>query len=172
MDQITTCFYPSPLGTLQLKATDEALCSLMFINSYKGPRIEVATEMPESTDNPILLETASQLHEFFEGKRKVFELPIQATGTAFQQQVWQELSRIPFGETISYLELSRRIGNEKAIRAVGLANGSNPISIIVPCHRVIGSSGKLVGYGGDLWRKQWLLEHEAKYAKGILTLFS
>ena len=92
-------------------------------------------------------------------------------GTEFQQSVWNELARIPYGRTISYHELSKRIGNTKAIRAVGSANGNNNICIIVPCHRVIGSNGDLVGYGGDLWRKKWLLEHEGKTVNGVQTLF-
>lgn len=96
---------------------------------------------------------------------------MQQIGTAFQQKVWEELTHIPYGETLSYLELSRRIGDVKAIRAVGTANGRNNLSIVVPCHRVIGQNGQLTGYGGGLWRKDWLLKHEAKWAKGVLTLF-
>jgi methylated-DNA-[protein]-cysteine S-methyltransferase len=112
-----------------------------------------------------------QLDEYFAGQRIEFDLQVTQTGTSFQQTVWNELCNIPYGKTISYLELSKRIGNVKAIRAVGTANGTNHVSIIVPCHRVIGSNGSLVGYGGDLWRKKWLLEHEAKYAFGVQTLF-
>ena len=108
-----------------------------------------------------------QLSEYFNGKRILFELPFQQTGTNFQQKIWNELTSIPYGKTISYLELSRKIGNSKAIRAVGSANGNNSICIVVPCHRVIGSNGALKGYNGDLWRKKWLLEHEGKYINGM-----
>ncbi|RYF79998.1 MAG: methylated-DNA--[protein]-cysteine S-methyltransferase [Chitinophagaceae bacterium] len=101
-----------------------------------------------------------------------FKLPIKQAGTTFQQQVWKALQDIGPGKTISYLKLSKQLGNAKAIRAVGTANGKNNIAIIVPCHRVIGSNGSLVGYSGELWRKQWLLQHEAKYLQGVQSLFS
>ena len=100
-----------------------------------------------------------------------FSVPVAQTGSDFQQGVWAELLKIPFGETISYLELSKRIGDVKAIRAVGTTNGKNQIAIIVPCHRVIGSNGTLTGYAGGLWRKQWLLEHEMKIKHGVRMLF-
>jgi methylated-DNA-[protein]-cysteine S-methyltransferase len=111
------------------------------------------------------------LLRYFNGQLTKFDLPLQQEGTAFQQKVWSELQLINYGKTISYLELSKRIENVKAIRAVGTANGCNAISIIVPCHRVIGSNGDLTGYSGDLWRKKWLLDHEAKWANGVQTLF-
>jgi methylated-DNA-[protein]-cysteine S-methyltransferase len=107
---------------------------------------------------------ARQFDEYFAGTRKEFNLITDPKGTPFQESVWKELLNIPYGFTISYLELSRRLNHEKAIRAVGSANGKNPINIIIPCHRVIGMDGSLTGYGGGLWRKKWLLEHEAKYA--------
>ncbi len=106
----------------------------------------------------------AQLQAYFEGSLLDFDLPLSAEGTDFQQKVWGLLREIPYGQTISYMELAKRLGNTKAIRAVGLANGSNPMAIVVPCHRVIGSDGKLVGYGGDLWRKAWLLQHEMEHA--------
>lgn len=122
-------------------------------------------ELPENILNETLhYECAEQLTSFFEGKRKTFELPFQQSGTPFRQRVWQELMNIPFGETISYYELSRRLGDVKAIRAVGSANGKNDIAIIVPCHRVIGSDNKLTGYAGGLWRKEWLLKHEMQFS--------
>lgn len=111
------------------------------------------------------------MDEYFAGKRKDFELPIIQNGTEFQKQVWTELLQIPYGKTVSYQELSKRIGNVKAVRAVGTCNGSNKHCIIVPCHRVIGKNGALTGYGGDLWRKKWLLQHEAKYEYGVRELF-
>lgn len=101
-----------------------------------------------------------QLQEYFRGERKIFDLVLQPEGTDFQKKVWRALEEIPYGSTVSYLELSRDLGNEKAIRAVAAANGRNPLWIIVPCHRVIGSDGSLTGYAGGLWRKKWLLEHE------------
>jgi methylated-DNA-[protein]-cysteine S-methyltransferase len=106
----------------------------------------------------------TQLDEYFAGARLEFDLPLDAQGTPFQRRVWTALAEIPFGQTISYAELARRVGDVKAVRAVGAANGRNPIPIIVPCHRVIGANGSLVGFGGGLERKQWLLEHE-----GVLT---
>ncbi len=112
-----------------------------------------------------------QMDEYFAGQRRVFDFPFGQEGTPFQKKVWNELLNIPFGKVISYLELSKRIGDPKAIRAVGTSNGKNQLCIVVPCHRVIGSDGKLVGYGGGQWRKRWLLDHEAKYAGGVLRLF-
>ena len=119
----------------------------------------------------MIIQCVEQLIQYFNGERRQFELPLNQTGTSFQQGVWNELVQIPFGRTISYLELARRTGDTKATRAVASANGKNNIAIIVPCHRVIGSNSTLVGYGGGLWRKKWLLEHEAKIAHGVRTLF-
>ena len=113
--------------------------------------------------DPILAEARRQLLAYFDGKVRSFELPLAPNGTEFQRRVWGELTRIRFGETISYADLARRVGNTAAVRAVGAANGRNPIPIIVPCHRVIGSNGSLTGFGGGLKRKQWLLEHEGAH---------
>lgn len=113
-----------------------------------------------SAKHSVLQLTMTQLTEYFSGRRKDFDLPLAASGTAFQQSVWQALREIPFGQTASYLDLAQSIKNPKAVRAVGSANGKNPISIVVPCHRVIGTNGKLTGYAGGLDRKLWLLEHE------------
>lgn len=121
--------------------------------------------------SPMLIQCVEQLIQYFNGQRRQFELPLNQPGTPFQQEVWGELILIPFGKTISYLELARRTGDTKATRAVASANGKNNIAIIVPCHRVIGSNRELVGYGGGLWRKKWLLELEAKVAYGVQTLF-
>ena len=112
-----------------------------------------------------------QLIQYFQGERRVFELPINQQGTVFQKEVWNELMQIPFGRTISYLELARKTGDSKATRAVANANGKNNVCVIVPCHRVIGANKELVGYSGGLWRKKWMLEHEAKLAHGVQTLF-
>ena len=117
------------------------------------------------------IQAVEQLIEYFNGKRLTFDLPISQQGTQFQERVWNELLNIRFGKTISYLQLAKQIGDVKAIRAIAATNGKNNIAIIVPCHRVIGSNGTLVGYAGDLWRKQWLLKHEAKNCNGVQTLF-
>ncbi len=116
---------------------------------------EITTQIPK-----ILLEAVSQLNEYFEGKRNEFNFKLNPKGTEFQQKVWKGLLEIPFGKTMSYLELSKRLGDVKAIRAVAAANGKNPLWIVVPCHRVIGTDGSLTGYAGGLWRKKWLIEHE------------
>ena len=108
----------------------------------------------------ILQESVSQLNDYFEGKRNDFTLKLNPSGTEFQQKVWKGLLEIPYGKTMSYLELSKKLGDVKAIRAVASANGKNPLWIVVPCHRVIGTDGSLTGYAGGLWRKKWLLEHE------------
>ena len=156
---IYTKYINSPLGELEISSTEEYLTSALFVDAQKKP-----SPRKVSTDavSEIIEEYITQITEYFEGNRREFDLKIQHVGTDFQKLVWEELGSIPYGKTISYLELSRRIGNEKAIRAVGTTNGNNKFNIIVPCHRVIGSDGSLVGYGGDLWRKKWLLAHEAK----------
>jgi methylated-DNA-[protein]-cysteine S-methyltransferase len=120
---------------------------------------------------PLLKKCCKQLDEYFLGKRKIFDLRLNFSGSTFQRTVWSELMNIPYGKNINYLTLSKRIENVGAIRAVGTANGCNKICIVVPCHRVIGSDGSLVGYGGDLWRKKWLLNHEAKFEHGVQELF-
>lgn len=109
---------------------------------------------------PVLKESISQLNDYFRGKRTTFSFKLNPSGTEFQQKVWKSLLEIPFGETMSYMELSKKLGDVKAIRAVASANGKNPLWIVVPCHRVIGTDGSLTGYAGGLWRKKWLLEHE------------
>jgi methylated-DNA-[protein]-cysteine S-methyltransferase len=119
----------------------------------------------ESADRGMESLWVRQLDEYFSGNRKIFDLPLDLHGTEFQKKVWSELLKIPFGHKISYKELTLKIGDIKAIRAVAAANGANPVSIIVPCHRVIGSDGSLTGYAGGLWRKQWLLEHESSLQK-------
>lgn len=144
----------SPLGLLAVAAVDEGLtCVHMGVEEVKeawGP------EEP----TPVLERAVDQLAAYFAGDLKSFDLPLAAVGTPFQQRVWAELARIPYGETCSYLDVAQRLGDPKAVRAVGLANGRNPIAIIVPCHRVIGANGKLTGYAGGLWRKERLLSLE------------
>jgi methylated-DNA-[protein]-cysteine S-methyltransferase len=150
------CFIKSPWGYLLLTGTNEVLTGLYLPKHALAPVGSVETK---PTIAPFATAT-TQLQEYFEGKRQAFDLKMEMKGTPFQKTVWKALTDIPYGTTISYGELARRIGNENASRAVGLANGKNPISIIVPCHRVIGASGKLTGYGGGLELKQALLEHE------------
>ncbi|MEP6677011.1 MAG: methylated-DNA--[protein]-cysteine S-methyltransferase [Ferruginibacter sp.] len=164
-------YYHSPVGILEIKTSGDILNALFFINSWKGPAINENEIHAETDLSPGAEKTINQLKEYFEGKRKIFDMPLQQEGTVFQLKVWEQLTHIPYGRTISYLQLSKNIGDVKAIRAVGTTNGKNSISIIVPCHRVIGSNGDLVGYGGDLWRKKWLLAHEAKFENGVQTLF-
>ena len=168
---IEMIYYRSPLGVLEIRSTGSAISDVLFVNSWKGAKINEDELSFVKPGSGILKNCTKQLDEYFAGKRTEFNIHASQVGTEFQQTVWAQLCRIPYGQTISYLELSKRIGNVKAIRAVGTANGSNSICIIVPCHRVIGSKGELVGYGGDLWRKKWLLEHEGKIANGVQTLF-
>jgi len=149
--------YQSPLGTILLQATEQGLSGAWF---------EQQTTMPDTLGeytehHPILEQASTELADYFAGTRTQFEVPLDVQGTAFQQQVWQMLQQIPFAQTWSYQQLAEAIDNPKAVRAVGLANGKNPVSIIVPCHRVIGKSGKLTGYAGGVARKQALLELEA-----------
>ena len=168
---IEIIYYQSPLGVLEIRSTGSAISDVLFVNSWKGATInedELSFVAPKSVVSKSCIK---QLDEYFAGTRTVFSIHTEQVGTAFQQTVWKALCDIPYGRTISYMELSKRIGNTKAIRAVGTANGNNSVSIIIPCHRVIGSNGDLVGYGGDLWRKKWLLDHEAKFANGVQTLF-
>ena len=150
----TAAYYQSPIGILKITAKDASVRSITFA--------EKAEEQAKSRLPRAIRKCIKQLDEYFAGKRITFSFPYQYEGSEFQQKVWSELEKIPFGKTISYKQLALQLGDEKVIRAAGTANGKNPIAIVVPCHRVIGSDGKLVGYAGGLWRKQWLLEHEQK----------
>lgn len=149
----------SPVGQLKLVATETALVAVLWENENPN-RVRLA-ELIENTQHPILLETQRQLNEYFAGQRQVFDLPLDFEGTEFQQKVWQALLTIPFGETRSYKQIAEQVGNVKAVRAVGAANGKNPISIIAPCHRVVGANGKLVGFAGGLQNKDVLLKLES-----------
>jgi methylated-DNA-[protein]-cysteine S-methyltransferase len=145
-------FIKNDLGYLLIKAGSEKIISVSFEDSE-----------PEGCEsNRVVEECKSQLLEYFSGSRKVFSVPLDLKGTDFQIDVWNELLKIPFGEAITYTSLAHRMGSVKKLRAVGMANGKNPVGIIVPCHRVIGKNGKLVGYGGGLWRKRWLLDFESQ----------
>lgn len=156
----TTTTIASPVGNLRLVAHDAALLAVVWQRENGAPQYHFPDAIP-SPDHPILRATMSQLAEYFAGQRKSFDLPLEFQGTEFQRQVWAALLTIPCGETRSYSEQARAIGNPAAVRAVGAANGRNPISIIAPCHRVIGASGALTGFGGGLAAKAWLLAHEA-----------
>jgi methylated-DNA-[protein]-cysteine S-methyltransferase len=149
-------YMESPLGFIAIESDGS------FINSISCNDIEANTPTNLQGLSAVLLEAIQQMEDYFAGKRTEFDLPLSQKGTDFQQSVWKGLLTIPFGKTTSYLEFSRRLGDEKAIRAVGTTNGKNKIAIVVPCHRVIGSDGSLTGYAGGLWRKKWLLEHERK----------
>ena len=150
---IYQCYVTSPTGWIEISGNDESVSSVLFMTEAK-------TDSPQLSQ-PVI-DCKTQLLEYFEGKRKDFDLSISQDGTDFQKRVWSQLCSIPFGKTISYMQLARNLGDPKCIRAAGTANGRNKIAIIVPCHRVIGSSGTLVGYAGGLDRKRWLLEHEAR----------
>ena len=150
----------SPVGKLRLAAEDGFLTELLFGEG------EVSVES-DGTNDAVLDEAQRQLEEYFAGKRFRFDLPLRPKGTPFQMADWQALCEIPYGETVTYGDIARRIGRPKACRAVGMANHRNPISIIVPCHRVIGGNGKLTGYGGGLEIKEFLLEHEQKWKSNV-----
>ena len=146
-----TAFIESPLGITKIVVDENGISEISVLSEGV-----IGTEIP-----PQLQKCVSQLHEYFTGKRNHFNFKLNPLGTDFQQRVWQELLNIPFGKTMSYLELSKKLGDVKAIRAVASANGRNPLWIVFPCHRVIGTDGSLIGYAGGLWRKKWLLEHES-----------
>ncbi len=154
----------SPLGKLALESDGTYITGVKFLLDQTGAVIQ-ANPVPEC-----LVECKRQLDEYFNGTRQHFELDLAPAGTPFQQKVWHQLSTIPYGHTISYAEMARRLGDPKVIRAAGTANGRNPIAIIIPCHRVIGSHGALVGYAGGLPNKKWLLDHEMKHYSGISQL--
>lgn len=167
MDNIFHTYYQSPIGLIRISGTDQFISEMSFIDTHQMP----PAQQHKKKIPPLAIRAIEELIQYFQGERRVFEFAIHQPGTEFQQKVWHELLNIPFGRTISYLELSKRLGDTKAIRAAASANGKNNIAIVVPCHRVIGSKNDLVGYAGGLWRKKWLLEHENKMANGVQTLF-
>lgn len=146
-----TSLLQSPIGTISIKADEDFVYSINFSSAEE-------IETPNFISDLAKL----QLNEYFEGKRYAFDFPFKQEGTDFQQKVWDELLTIKAGQPTSYLKLSKQMNNPLAIRAIASANGKNKLMIVVPCHRVIGSTGELVGYAGELWRKKWLLEHEAR----------
>lgn len=158
-------FMDSPVGRLKLVASDKGLAAVLWEND--SPRRVPLTDLKEDANHPVLRKAEQQLREYFAGKRRSFSLPLDMQGTPFQKDVWQALLDIPFGETRSYGELARLLGRPSASRAVGAANGRNPLSIVVPCHRVIGTSGKLTGFAGGIETKAHLLDLE----RGDTALF-
>lgn len=146
-----TAYINSPLGITRITGDDNGISEI----SVRNETVEITKKIPKP-----LQQAVTQLNEYFDGKRTTFDFNLNAKGTEFQQKVWQELLKIPFGKTVSYMDITKKLGDVKAIRAVASANGKNPLWIVVPCHRVIGTDGSLTGYAGGLWRKKWLLEHE------------
>ena len=153
------CYIETPLGHAKIVGNDNGIASISILDTQE----ELSDTIPES-----LLDCVIQLKEYFNEKRKTFDLKLNPEGTTFQKKVWNQLETIPYGKSISYLQLSKQLGDVKAIRAAASANGKNPLWIIVPCHRVIGSDGSLTGYAGGLYRKQWLLNHENDYKQQSL----
>jgi methylated-DNA-[protein]-cysteine S-methyltransferase len=152
----------SPIGQIKITGSETSVNSILFIFSD--------TEMEEENPNDILRQCKKELTEYFSGKRREFTVPVMQEGSDFQQRVWNELLKIPYGKTVSYNTIAELLGDKKTIRAVGSANGKNQLSIIVPCHRVIGSDGTLTGYAGGLWRKKWLLNHEKEFSGGEIQM--
>ena len=163
-DRLFSITTESRLGTIYLTSDDSCLLEVSF---QKGK-----ISLSESSAVPELLHLAvNQLEEYFTGERTEFTIPLKPVGTEFQKQVWKELEKIPFGHTITYADLARRIGSVTYTRAVGLANGANPIAILIPCHRIIGAGNKLTGYAGGIDRKKWLLQHERNIKPSSDSLF-
>lgn len=150
--QLHTAYLQTPLGSLEIVASNQGVSSVLFVENQTTSNSILA----ECLEKPVL-----QLQEYFAKKRKDFDLKLAPTGTDFQQKVWRELNTIPYGKTTTYAAMAAKLGNPKVIRAAASANGKNPISIIIPCHRVIGTDGSLTGYAGGLYRKKWLLAHES-----------
>lgn len=148
----------SPLGKIILSEKDGKLSRLEFTNEEELLKTHIIEQSKNHSE--FLQYCVNQLLEYFKGKRIVFDIPLYLEGTEFQKKVWQELINIPYGQIATYKDIAIRVGNEKAVRAVGGANNKNKIAIVIPCHRVIGCNGKLVGYAGGMWRKEWLLEQE------------
>ena len=152
MNEKHKAYYMSEIGLIEIIGTEEGILSLDFLEEGSKGHHEI---------DPYLEKCVEQLDEYFRGTRREFSLDLILQGTAFQKNVWNQLMKIPFGEAVSYKYIASSIGNIKAVRAVGNANGKNKIAIIIPCHRVIGSNGTLVGYASGVWRKEWLLKHES-----------
>ncbi len=178
---MNTCYTETPLGIAEIKGNGDGISSVTVLNfnskeeEHAFLQASSSNTISDSTDpdqEQIVPETLQdcvyQLKEYFNGERQQFSLKLNPKGTAFQENIWKLLQAIPYGKTISYLDLAKQFGDVKAIRAVAAANGKNPLWIITPCHRVIGSDGSLTGYAGGLYRKQWLLNHESPYKQQSL----
>lgn len=155
MTQTYKTYYKSEVGILEITASEKGIRSLGFSDT-------IPEEIYE--ENEHIKKCLKQLREYFKGERKKFTINLDLQGTEFQKKVWLELLEIPYGETRSYIDVALKLGDENSVRAVGMANNRNPVALIVPCHRVIGADGKLIGYAGGLWRKDWLLKHEKEYS--------
>jgi methylated-DNA-[protein]-cysteine S-methyltransferase len=165
MERFSYTYIDSPLGEIEIKFDEENLRHIFF-------RKETEEKKGEAEKVPVfVVQAIMQLNDFFAGELSEFNLRLDLKGTDFQEKVWNELRNIPYGKTISYLQLAKKLGDVKNIRAAASANGKNPFAIVIPCHRVIGTDGSLTGYAGGLWRKQWLLEHEAKKVGTYNKLF-
>ncbi|WP_341226228.1 methylated-DNA--[protein]-cysteine S-methyltransferase [uncultured Arcticibacterium sp.] len=162
MSKTFTTYLESPVGTLELKTSEDAVLAVIFVENTENSD----TELPE-----IAKALVKQLKGYFDGSLLKFDLKLDPQGTDFQKRVWKKLTNIDFGKKASYQDMANKLGDPKVIRAAASANGKNPISIIIPCHRVIGKDGSLTGYAGGLHRKKWLLEHENRIANGVLELF-
>ncbi|MEN9700718.1 MAG: hypothetical protein RIR55_21 [Bacteroidota bacterium] len=167
METIVSHIYHSPIGQLNITADDGCITELGFIDEHNAPAfIDHDAQLPV-----VIHQCVDELIEYFAGTRREFTVPINQEGTEFQQKVWKELYELPFGKTLSYADLAKKLGDPKVIRAAAAANGKNKIAIIVPCHRIIGTDKSLVGYAWGKGRKKWLLQHEFRLALGVQTLF-
>ena len=153
--------YSSPIGLITICSDGDSVTRVSFSEK----------ELKSVETCNVLENTLNQLHEYFKGERQEFDIPVNPKGTDFQKSVWNELMHIPFGQTASYKDIAIKTGNTNNVRAVGAANGKNPIAIIIPCHRIVGTEGKLTGYAGGIWRKKWLLNHEFQFKPHKNTLF-
>lgn len=156
VSNLQTTYYKTPIGIAKIEGDESGIQSISVLDEDTSTPISTQKDVPA-----YLQECVTQLDEYFAGTRTAFDLQLNPQGTTFQQSVWEELLNIPFGSTRTYLEQTKQLGDVKAIRAVASANGKNPIWIVIPCHRVVGSDGSLTGYAGGVWRKKWLLEHES-----------
>ncbi|RLT45539.1 MAG: methylated-DNA--[protein]-cysteine S-methyltransferase [Chloroflexi bacterium] len=150
MDALLFGYVDSPIGLIEIGCSETGVAALNFVDSLRRP-VSVS---------PCLTAANEQIAAYFAGKLRTFDLPLDLRGTEFQRRVWAQLRTVAYGQTATYLEIALALENPQAVRAVGAANGQNPLAIVVPCHRILGSGGKLIGYGGGLWRKEWLLRHE------------
>lgn len=167
MSLIYEHIYHSPIGAMLIQSNEQSISNVAFLEEEQLAIMEISP----SASHPIIHQCIDELIEYFSGKRTSFSVPIHQEGTDFQQKVWKELYEVPFGKTLSYGEMAKKLGDPKCIRAAAAANGKNKIAILVPCHRIIGADQSLVGYAWGKSRKRWLLQHEFRWALGVQTLF-